>query len=37
MRTKGWTTFEIKKVERDVLLEALKSVYEEVLNAKKKK
>ena len=35
--TKGWTTFEIKKVERAVLLEALKSAYEEVLNAKKKK
>jgi len=34
--TKGWTTFEIKTVERAVLLEALKSAYEEVLNAKKK-
>ncbi len=35
--TKGWTTFEIKTVERAVLLEALKSAYEDVLNAKKKK
>jgi len=35
--THGWTTFEIKKVERAVLLEALKSAYEEVLNRKKKK
>jgi len=34
--TKGWTTFEIKTVEGGVLLEALKSAYEEVLNAKKK-
>jgi len=35
--TKGWTTFEIKTVERAVLLEALKSAYEDALNAKKKK
>ena len=35
--TKGWTTFEIKTVERAVLLEALKSAYEDVLNVKKKK
>jgi hypothetical protein len=35
--TKGWTTFKIKTVERAVLLEALKSAYEDVLNAKKKK
>jgi len=34
---KGSTTFEIKTVERAVLLEALKSAYEEVLNGKKKK
>ncbi len=34
--THGWTTFEIKKIERAVVLEALKSGYEEVLNGKKK-
>ena len=34
---KGSTTFEIKTVERAVLLEALKSAYEDALNAKKKK
>lgn len=35
--TKGWTTFEIKKIERAVLLKALSSAYEEVLKGKKKK
>lgn len=29
--TQGWTTFEIKKLERAVVLEALRSAYEEVL------
>lgn len=35
--TKGWTTFEIMKIERAILLEALSTAYEEVLKGKKKK
>jgi len=33
----GWTTFEINKLESDVVLEALRSAYEEVLKKKIKK
>jgi hypothetical protein len=29
---RGWTTFEITKLERAVVLEALRSAYEEILN-----
>jgi YjbR protein len=34
--TRGWTTFELKKVERAVILEALRSAYEEVIKEKRK-
>ncbi|MGN6533326.1 MAG: MmcQ/YjbR family DNA-binding protein [Ginsengibacter sp.] len=33
--TRGWTTFELKKVERAVVLEALSSAYEEVVKKEK--
>lgn len=33
----GWTTFEIKNLERDVVLEALRSAYEKVLKKKTNK
>ena len=32
--THGWTTFEFKKLERAIVLEALKSAYEDVLKKK---
>lgn len=35
--THGWTTFEIKNLERDVVFEALRSAYEEVLKKKSNK
>lgn len=35
--TRGWTTFEIKKLERALVLEALKSAYETVLKKSSKK
>ncbi|MEO8820164.1 MAG: MmcQ/YjbR family DNA-binding protein [Ginsengibacter sp.] len=31
----GWTTFEFKKLERAVILEALSSAYQDVLNKSK--
>jgi hypothetical protein len=34
--THGWTTFELKKVERAVVLEALSSAYEEVMKKRRK-
>jgi hypothetical protein len=34
--TRGWTTFELKKVERAVVLEALSSAYEEVMKRRSK-
>jgi hypothetical protein len=34
--THGWTTFELKKVERAVVLEALSSAYQEVMKKRRK-
>jgi predicted DNA-binding protein (MmcQ/YjbR family) len=33
----GWTTFEIAKAEREVILAALEAAYQDVLTEKKKK
>lgn len=33
----GWTTFELKKLDRDVVTEALTSAYNEVFTSKKAK
>jgi hypothetical protein len=35
--THGWTTFELTKLERPIVLEALSSAYEEVLKKKARK
>jgi len=32
---RGWTTFELKKAERPVILDALNSAYEDILKKKK--
>ncbi len=33
----GWTTFEIEKVDREIILAAVESAYQDVLTEKKKK
>jgi predicted DNA-binding protein (MmcQ/YjbR family) len=33
----GWTTFEIKKVPKELMLDALNTAYQDVLKSKKKK
>lgn len=35
--SRGWTTFELKKLEQGVILEALKSAYDDVLKKKRGK